>query len=1153
MKRLMSGVAVAVAVCGVWVKPVLAQDDVGAAAVRDALLAAAEFGDRSLIASVVENARLTPERSAVIEFAATGIRPDLSGQIHYAIEAAGHLGRAGRIGAPVAAAAARPPLPPGGNPDIPIAQVGEFDADYGLTLIGAQEALDRGYTGKGVVVAVIDTGIDIRPDGTHHPEFGDRIDPRSKSFLYWFDPSRLDEDPTEAELAAAFRQGPHDTLDRGKHGTHVSGTIAAGINGFGMQGVAPDANILALKAIPQSPDTVEIGGKEIRVAALEICGPGAVRDECDPRYAANSPDSAANLYVAKLDDVRVINGSYGPGADRDEKNWDFSNQANLERTAKNAAAVRKNLDAGQVVVMAAGNEGTYAPVYAENPSGIGLYPFIRPENENARNSSGARIYDDGGIGLDLSFTSDEALTRAENRDGKARGRIVVVVATDAYKQLSTYSSKCGVTMEWCISAPGGDQLAELRSSYNKPGDRGIYSTIPEGTTGPLQDYFPAEPGYAFFQGTSMAAPHVSGVVAVLIEAYPALTPSEIVNLMFAHRRRPRRPRGRRDLRPRPRPARPRASYGPLGLTGKGLYRVGGDDDRMWVADFTSEGSLRKTGDGTLTINGDATFEDGTVVTDGTLVVNGVLTTRRLRLNRRVEIEGIGGIRGDVVVAGTLSPGNSPGTLTVTGDLTLLDSANTLIEIDGPGTGNGAGNYDRVLVNGAGSVLRADGTLTPVLRGITPPARNTFVPSLGQEFAFAVVPDGRVTGSFDRLVQPSAGLPPRTRFDVLYYPNALTLAPTPAEYANLAVLGIAQTPNERALGAAIDTVRPEAGVRPDAGENARWNALYTAGERAFARDFATLTGQIHAEMGTTAVRAVGRFADTIGERQMALSSGRTDTKSTAYGDGLAWVSGSPVLTDVNGSDGAGGYDVRAANLAMGVDWALVNGVLGVAASYEYANIDGNGHGSGDVSTYQIGGYGTWDARVLAFALRGGLSYGDLSTSRTTRLGQYSARASADGDGYGGFVEATAFRAFETGPVTVTPSATFGYRGFQRDRMDETGSVFALDVPEETFSETQSTLAVALSRRFALGNGMALEPAASVGWRHDFGDLSNSARLGFLGAGYTVRASDIGADAFLGGIDLTIVSGERFTFGASYGAEIRENLTSHTFSAEASLRF
>lgn len=97
--------------------------------------------------------------------------------------------------------------------------------------IEAFEAWDTGYTGKGVTVAVIDTGVDYtHPDLVH--AFGD--------YKGW-DFVDNDDDPQETLIGDVLNPSLATN-----HGTHVAGTIAA--NG-GIKGVAPDANLLAYRVL----------------------------------------------------------------------------------------------------------------------------------------------------------------------------------------------------------------------------------------------------------------------------------------------------------------------------------------------------------------------------------------------------------------------------------------------------------------------------------------------------------------------------------------------------------------------------------------------------------------------------------------------------------------------------------------------------------------------------------------------------------------------------------------------------------------------------------------------------------------------------------------------------------------------------------------
>ena len=86
---------------------------------------------------------------------------------------------------------------------------------------------------------------------------------------------------------------------------------------------------------------------------------------------------------------------------------------------------------------------------------------------------------------------------------------VAVVAVDRNGNLPTFSSQCGVAASWCIAAPGGGTAAGTA----------IYSTAAGG-------------GYTLYSGTSMAAPQVSGALALLRQLFPTLTAQQIVARLF---------------------------------------------------------------------------------------------------------------------------------------------------------------------------------------------------------------------------------------------------------------------------------------------------------------------------------------------------------------------------------------------------------------------------------------------------------------------------------------------------------------------------------------------------------------------------------------------------------------------------------------------
>lgn len=181
--------------------------------------------------------------------------------------------------------------------------------EWNLNAVGAPEAWAAGYTGQGVTVAVIDTGVDL-----DHPDLvnslyvnpgeiaGNGIDDDQNGFV----------DDVHGYDFAARDANPNDSNG---HGTHVAGTIAAANNGFGATGVAPDAKILPVRVLDDN------GSGTDRSVAAGI------------RYAADLG-------------AQIINLSLGGG---------FSHTIN---TAINYAQ-----SLGSLIVAAAGNESAPTPGY----------------------------------------------------------------------------------------------------------------------------------------------------------------------------------------------------------------------------------------------------------------------------------------------------------------------------------------------------------------------------------------------------------------------------------------------------------------------------------------------------------------------------------------------------------------------------------------------------------------------------------------------------------------------------------------------------------------------------------------------------------------------------------------------------------------------
>ena len=300
-----------------------------------------------------------------------------------------------------------------------------------LDLINAAGAYAQGYTGKGVTVGVTDVGI----VNFSHTEFSGKT---GSGVVF----DGLESSDVPLTWEAVY------------HPTHVAGIAAADKNGFGMHGVAYDADIASSSTIKHY-------------------------------YGDGFFESGSSFYDNYLTnpDIKIINNSWG-----DYNNY-LSNVQNeedfneiIEYLQSDIASfeIEKAVNNDKLLVFSAGNDGKLAAAFENN---LDVLTSDKAFNDNI-----------------ITVTAAKANSFTKNQNG---GFNVKSDGIAIFSNLAMYNE------DTTLSAPGWN-IISANADFAASGEY-----------------------YSYSYGTSMAAPIVTGVGALVQEAFPYLSGKQIGDVLLS--------------------------------------------------------------------------------------------------------------------------------------------------------------------------------------------------------------------------------------------------------------------------------------------------------------------------------------------------------------------------------------------------------------------------------------------------------------------------------------------------------------------------------------------------------------------------------------------------------------------------------------------
>lgn len=437
--------------------------------------------------------------------------------------------------------------------------------DSSSGMIDTGYAHDRGYTGQGMVVAVVDSGLDVGHEAFAKAPESPRYDKDAIAAIAAG--TKLSCGETNADgvyysqkIPFVFDYVDKDTVVTGgeSHGTHVSGTIAADCDK--LQGIAPDAQLMMMKVFSDDgasssdayilaalDDAVKLDVDSINMSLGATSGFSVYWDETYSDIYSAVENAGIQLLVAAGNETSsALNNVFGNDLPlASEPDSAMVAMPSTYAASVSVASVENVEYSTSFLTDAAGNRYAYSEAvdyssgesYNAVQAGLnGTFSYVPvPGQGQAADYEGLDVT--GKVALvqrgGINFTDKLTYAKAAGAAGiiiydnvnRSNGSMAVtaypipaVFVTKASGEALAAAEDKTVTLSADNYGKCPNPDANTISSFSNWGPGNELTIKPEISAPGGQIYSAVNGGYAVYSGTSMATPHVAGAAA-LVQAY----------------------------------------------------------------------------------------------------------------------------------------------------------------------------------------------------------------------------------------------------------------------------------------------------------------------------------------------------------------------------------------------------------------------------------------------------------------------------------------------------------------------------------------------------------------------------------------------------------------------------------------------------------